>query len=247
MKKNTGVYLLLQDIVTNGITEKYYQWASRVTFNKHKNDPTWFGGFCQVIWSFGNSQKDYLYAKDLEPYKYLLHRIIVYGDREVLKKFERLLDVEINIPKEVWGLSFNSKRLQIMRLIKTSVKSSNPKSIERSINLERLNQLQNLVQLNQLQDKLVLSNLSYDEVTIDTPKDSSIVYLDPPYRGVKKYAETIDIGELDKYISRSEYKVYLSEYESPFAEVMEMEHRSTLSATNNKNKTVEKLYTNKKD
>ncbi len=60
---NTGVVELLKDIRVNGITDKYYKWVDRGTFQKHKGDNNWFGGFLKTCWSFGNNQRDYLFGK----------------------------------------------------------------------------------------------------------------------------------------------------------------------------------------
>jgi hypothetical protein len=48
------------------------------------------------------------------------------------------------------------------------------------------------------------------------------------------------------WASEIDYPVYISEYNAPFAEVEAFTHRSSLSATNNKKKTVEKIFWNGK-
>ena len=43
-----------------------------------------------------------------------------------------------------------------------------------------------------------------------------------------------------------EHPVYVSEYDTPLTEVMAFKHRSSLSATNNKKQTIEKIFWNGK-
>lgn len=85
-------------------------------------------------------------------------------------------------------------------------------------------------------------NLPYDKVKIDTPVNETIIYLDPPYKDTKKYAMDVDHSKLKDYIDASKYKVYISGYESHLPHVLELDHVSTLSATNNAKRTVEKLF-----
>ena len=39
---NTGVVELLRKIRDDGITDEFYQWIDRDTFEKHKDDDDWF-------------------------------------------------------------------------------------------------------------------------------------------------------------------------------------------------------------
>lgn len=66
---NTGVCELLKKIRDDGVTEEFYQFIDRETFNKHKDDNDWFGGFIKTCWSFGNNQTAYLYGKTVEEIK----------------------------------------------------------------------------------------------------------------------------------------------------------------------------------
>jgi len=231
---NTGVVNLLKDIRDNGITEKYYQWIDRETFHKHKNDSDWFGGLCKVIWSFGNNQKSYLFSKENEINKKLLHNVIVNECIKSLDEFNKKFNIDLVInfsPLE----GINDRRLKFMQQVK---------AFRGRVDLEQLERLQQLEQLQQLQ-QLHITNLSYEQVSIDTPINESVIYLDPPYKSTAKYAHVLCHDELNKYIKNSPYKIYMSGYESDFQCVMEMNHRSTFSQIAN-NKVVEKLFTNTK-
>jgi len=68
-----------------------------------------------------------------------------------------------------------------------------------------------------------------------------------PYMGSKrKLAKQIvdkilEYNPEDNWIRNNPFQIFLSEYDAPFKVILEMPHRSSLSATHNK-KTVEKLY-----
>ena len=183
-----------------------------------------------------------------------MHQLIVFKDADALKQLNDELKIYLKVDESVLKLSLNERRLTIMRTLKQLVGRTDLQNVERVVNLQQITLLQHLTQLKQLQNvervvnlfsKLELSNLSYDEIEVKMPKDETIIYLDPPYRNTKRYKELIDFDKLDKWIASNPYKVYLSEYEAPFEVVMEMNHRSSLSATNNSKKTVEKLFVNR--
>lgn len=63
------------------------RWISREEFFRLKDsDP-----YVNLCWSFGNNGRDYLYARDIEPYKRAAHYVIMLNDwqpmRELLPAF----------------------------------------------------------------------------------------------------------------------------------------------------------------
>ncbi len=240
---NTGVVELLRDVVENGVTDKYYQWVDRETFMAHKNNNDWFGGLCKVVWSFGNDQKSYIFSKDIEDDKKLLHNVVVNECRNSLKEFNLKFGTEIRMTD---GQSLfedetmTQRRLRIMRIIK---KGGERFDLERLQQLQQLQQLENMQRLQQLENmqRLTITNLSYRDVGINTPPEETIVYLDPPYTDTKEYALKIDHDELYAYIENLGYTVYLSSYVSHLPCVLELEHTSSLSASG-ANQVIEKLY-----
>jgi len=230
---NTGVVALLQKIQKDGITDEFYQWVDRETFIKHKNGIDWFGGLCKVVWSFGNNQKDYLFGKEVEEIKKILHEVVVFENQESLDEINKRLKMNLKMNVGLFKEDMHQRRLRMQREI---IKEKDSREGE-------LQQLQRLQQLQQLQ-RLEISNKSYELVEVNTPVDETIIYLDPPYDKTAKYQSVICHNELMEYIKNSPYKIYMSSYESELPCVLELKHRSSLSATANI-ETVEKLFCNR--
>jgi len=217
---NRGVCELLKKIQKDGVAEEFYDWVDRETFNKHKNDNTWFGGLVKTCWSFGNNQADYMFSKEIEEIKKAAHEYLLKN-------------------------GYNKTAESRLTLIKQFINDSNIKDgvvLEQLQRLQRLEQLQQLLQLEQL-ERLEIQNKSYNEVTINTPINETIIYCDPPYQNTAKYQHDIDHAKFYNWVKNSKYKIYISSYEAPFAEVESFVHRSSLSANAN-NEVIEKLYCN---
>lgn len=220
---NTGVCELLRKIQKEGVTDEFYQWIDRETFNANKDKDDWFGGLCKIVWSFGNnSQKGYLFGKEIEGIKREAHEYLMANG------YDKTVATRVNLVKK-----FKQDKNIIGRF-----------ELEQLENLERLQQLENLERLHQLEnlERLEISNLSYEQVKITTPIHETVIYLDPPYKGTEKYQHDISHDDLLAWIKSSPYKIYLSSYEfDGLFECLSMKHRSTLSATAN-NKVEEKLF-----
>lgn len=210
---NSGISNLMQYIKDGG--ELPNKWITREEFNKHKDGDDWYSGFIKCVWSFGNSQKAYLFGKEIEEYKRLGHLISVNHDEEARIELSKKLGVEIPQCKD---------RHEFRQFICNELKS-------------RKGELQQLEQL----ERLEISNKSYNEVEI---KDG-IIYCDPPYKGTASYQKTIDYAEFYKWCLENKNPVFISEYNMPdgFIEVAQFEHNTSLSQKKN-TKTIEKLYWN---
>ena len=230
---NTGITELLKDIQQNGITEKYYQWIDRQTFNENKDKDDWFGGFCKCLWSFGNSQKAYLFGKEIEPIKKVATELIVNKD---INKIEELYTlIGLRIPEDVLNLeTIQERRLFVSNFIKKNKAISATTPLQYVENISRVQQLERLEQLE-------IQNKSYSDVTMETPIEETIIYLDPPYLNTAKYAEDVNQQELSEYIKKSPYKIYLSSYDCGLKVVEEFKHNSSLANGKN-NQVIEKLF-----
>ena len=239
---NEAVVNLLIKIKTDGVTSEFYEWTDRETFNKYKDGNCWKSGLIKTCWSFGNNQNSYLFGANIEKYKMLLHKIIVNKCNSSRLEFEKLTGLFIDdyyLSKD----DIQDRRIEVMKIIKSSLGRNDLEQLER---LRRLQQLQRIEKLKQLQD-LQLSNLSYENVKIETPINETIIYCDPPYKGTGKYQKDIDHDKFLEWVKNSPYKIYVSSYEFDLPCVFELSHRSSLSATNNSKKVVEKLFCNQEE
>jgi site-specific DNA-adenine methylase len=222
---NTGVCNLLRKIQSDGVTDEFFNWISRDEFQENKGNDDWRGGLIKCLWSFGNNQKDYLFSKDIEELKRIAYYYLFANG------YDRMAESRIRLLKQ-----FKREQCIIDRFDLQSLER-----LQRLQSLERLQRLQSLERL----ERLEITNLSYEIVTITTPIESTIIYLDPPYFNTSKYAEGhgLNYEELYQWIRGNPYKVYMSEYNAPFECVKEFIHRCTLSATAN-NKKTERLFCN---
>lgn len=260
---NTGVVELLKKIQKYDITNDFYEWISREDFNKYKEGDDWKAGLIKTCWSFGNNQKDYIYGKDIEQYKYWFHQVVVsnidytkemmdFCEKYVLNKYNITTKCNLVMPVK---RDFQERRLEIrnqLRIFEKTCKTQRLEQLPQLEHLQRLKQLQHLAQLEQLErlqqpilNNLIIYNSSYEEVLIDSPMEETIIYLDPPYENTGKYQKDINHLELYNWIKNSNYKIYLSSYSAPFEEVLAINHRSTFSASVNNKSTDEKLFCNK--
>lgn len=145
------------------------RWISKEDFNREKDQ----SAYIRCVWSFGNKGTNYLYGKEIEPYKKAYWYAVMYDD------FSLLWALGINIPK-IKAKTYKEKRLAIARELKKLKKNSRDQALER---LERLQSLQSLEALERLQS-LQMFTKSYDEVPI---KENSILYCDIPYENTAEY------------------------------------------------------------
>ena len=219
--------------------EEFYKFIDREEFLRVKNEDSIYAQFARICYSFGNSQKSYLFG-EIESLKKLGHNIIIYQCKDSLKKFNQLTNSNFILStKKTW----NERRLDFMRQFSRERRDKKEEQLQQ---LERLQQLEQLQQLQQV-DNIQLFNLDYKDVIINTPPEETIVYLDPPYRGTGKYLEKgICYDELDNYFRSSPYTCFMSEYNAPFDSVMEIEKRSLMvNSENSKKYALEQLYINK--
>ena len=234
---NTGVVELLKKIKNDGIDKDFYTWIDRETFHKYKTKECWKGGLIKVCWSFGNDQTSYLFSEQNELLKKPLHNIVV--NDKGYKKFKKITGLKI--PKSLFdpNKTINQRRLEIMKFVKAERGRTDLQQLER---LQQLEQLQQLERLQQLE----LSNESFENVLIVTKKKKTIIYLDPPYKGTRKYEKDINHDKLKEFIHKSKYKIYVSGYNNDYdlKEIASFDHRSLMSAQKSPKAVVERLFTN---
>ena len=228
---NSHIYSLVEYLKTHRELEpKFYEWVTREEFFKQCNrqDADWYSGFVMTCWSFGNnSEKGYLYGEDIQEMKRLAHQFVVYGCLDSMKS------LNINIPELCNIKDVQQRRSYFCDYIKKQ-------TMER-FDIQNLQRMQNLQNLQNLQ----ITNFSYENVIIKG--NNPVIYCDIPYKGTGEYKESgFDYEKFYKWVNECQYPVYISEYNAPFKMVYAFTHRSSLSATNNKKKTIEKIFWNGK-
>ncbi len=251
---NTGVVELLKYIQAGGkLPDK---WVTRDEFMQFKNGDDWYSGFIKCCWSFGNNQSSYLFGKNIEEQKMLLHNVVIYKCEKSLNEINKML--KINIPKKIFEIENKTQRRLFLRnyIIKINKNYCGEKQLQQLKHLEqlqRLQQLQQLQQLEQLQrlerleqlERLEISNKFYDEILI---KNNSVIYCDIPYKNTTNYQKNnFNYEKFYSWALKNKNAVFISEYSMPpeFLEIASFKHRSTLSATAN-NEVIEKVFWNKK-
>jgi len=236
---NSHIYHLVKYLTENRTLEpKFYEWVTRETFFEQlaRSDSDWYSGFVMSCWSFGNKQASYIYGSDREESKRLAHEFIVNNDLDAMNK------LGIDIPELINIKDIQKRRNVFCDYIKKL--SGDRVDIQHLENLARFQQLERIQNLQNLQN-LQITNNSYENVTIKG--NNSVLYCDIPYRGTGEYKEGgFDHDKFYDWASNINIPVYISEYEAPFEEVEAFKHRSSLSATNNKKVTIEKLFWNGK-
>lgn len=231
------------------------KWISREEFQRLKDsDP-----YVRIIWSFGNNQRDYLYSKEIEPYKKCLHEMI-YGatPNERRLKFRELCKLmpipppaEPSVNRSCKPSQFNHHPEWTYRL-----ESSERQLLQRERERERVFRLQSTERHNQCCECAAESPFCGGEYEMKIADyrnidilPFSVVYADPPYKNTKGYGEDqkFDHEAFYEWVRSQECLVFVSEYEMPddFVSIMSTERVSTFSATNNKLRKIEQVFIHK--
>ena len=232
----------------NGQYKGESRWISREDFFRLKeSDP-----YVRYCWSFGNNGRDYIYSEAVEPYKRALHYAVVFGDFAVLRRLCPL--VSDAAEKALAGLaSRKARRIEVGRAIVRRLKQvGKPEDLKnnplfgqirlRDGGVVRKESLESLESLERLQS---LESLEMDYRDVQLP-DGCVVYCDPPYAGTNGYGlhkSAFDQEAFWNWARKCERLLFISEYSAPvdFVPIVELPHRSRLSATTN-NSVTERLF-----
>lgn len=233
---NKSIYSLVKYLKENKTLEpKFYEWVTREKFFEqiNKADSDWYSGFVMSCWSFGNKQSSYLYGTDIEEQKRLAHEFIVNDDLIAMKT------LGLDMPELLNIKGVHKRRIVFCDYIK--------KIHDRRFDMQNIERVQNLELIEHLSrlQNLQINNLSYEMVQIKG--NVPVIYCDIPYKGTGEYKEGgFNHDVFYQWANDINHPVYISEYSAPFTEVDAFSHRSSLSATNNKKKTIERLFWNGK-
>ena len=210
----TDSAIFFYDALNGKYNDRVNEWVSRADFERLKSvDPC-----IRICWSFGNDQKSYLFAKEKEPYM-----------------------------KALWDMAHATSPTQILSLYMKVLKEKAKVNSCRLECLERLRALSNLQDIpnknNGSSTRIYALCGDYKDVEI---LPDSIIYCDIPYKGKKKYdRKNFDYEEFYDWCERQTELVIISEYEMPtdrFVCISSKETLTTMCATNNSKKAVEKLF-----
>lgn len=226
---------LIVQYVKDAITGKYSpltfvpEFITRQLFYELKDKD----GYVKYCWSFGNNGKDYLYSKEKEQLKHILHDFIVFG------KWNDCL------PKELLELvtakDIKERRKQTKRFMKQNGKRLDIEHLERLQHLEHLERLQHLQHFEYLE----ITCADYKDYQY---KDGDVVYCDIPYYKTKQYDNFFDFNAFFNWVKTRPYQVYFSNNEKipqVFPCIWQKEIKTTLCSNNNAVKQNERLYVNK--
>lgn len=229
---DTSIVNLIEQL-KQGIPDDWYDPITRERFFEEIEKDTAFSGMVKTCWSFGNYYgKGYLWGDCAED-KLLLHELCVKNTPELIEKARKQLG--IGLPDKLKGDTIQERRLFLKKIISTRIDIQS---------LQRLQRLQGLQGLQSLQS-LQTTNKDYRNLKF---RPNSIIYCDPPYQGTADYNTRFNHNDFCDWCLRQDNPVYISEYNMPsqFIQVEKYAHRSTLSASNNRKKTIEKIYWNGK-
>lgn len=219
----------LYDEILNGgknLEEVKYDWISREQFEDVKNNsylyPDWFVGYVLNVWSFGCNQKDYLYAKDLEENKRIMHEAIVNDDLKLFPSLFPKLIIPQNI-REVDYRKHKRKRVSFMEYTRRYAEENDDLELMRLNNIEHLNQTEHLSAIKNLiphGNKIQLTAIDWKDLYDALPKEvlsNAVIYCDPPYEDTKQYqfGQSFDYKEFWDWFRNCPYPVYVSSYKAP--------------------------------
>ena len=213
-----GIKLFMQGI--KGDFNHEERWISRSDFFKLKDTEP----YIKYCWSFGNNGRDYLYSKEIEPYKKAWHFAIFENDFSYAKElnidFEPIREVQNLYDKYLFSKRIIENIVKDYNLTKgnTLVRSQQLEALNRLESLERLQSLQSLQRLQSLERLQRLESLQSDYSFISIKSDS-VIYCDIPYINTnaygKKNVNSFDYERFYNWCSLQKEFLFISEYWMP--------------------------------
>lgn len=241
-EKNPAIVALMQKLKDGVTLDELTGWVSKEEHKEKSNQETWDSALCQICWSFGSDQTGgYLYGTDIKGYKTEYHNALVDPSRGVsllCEEIKKRTGFDIRLTTKNTGL-FDMYH-ELHHQINQTTGNTSLAMLEHLGRIKRVFDYRSVA----TSSRFNISNLSYENVKIDTPIDQTVIYLDPPYRNTSGYANDIDHERLDQWVINNPYKVYVSEYEFPgLKPILSIEKRSTV--VDNSKVATEHLFCNR--
>ena len=208
------------------------RWISRDDFFALKDKEP----YIRYCWSFGNNGKDYMYSREIEPYKKAFWEFAVFKNPDPLRVYgfnvDELLDLPTSYERRIAfrqylvKLPFVDKKGSHFYYKPSELKKykgfNDNTRLERLESLESLERLQSLESLERLQslerlERVEIHQGCYKKVELPDPSEC-VIYCDPPYINTAGYIGDFNHDEFyDWCIEKAKqgYKVFISEYEMP--------------------------------
>ena len=227
---NKYVISLYEEILFNkskNIKKVWFNWVSRDTFMKVKENPEkfekWYVGYVLTIWSFGNRQATYMFGKHIEKEKEALHNALVFNNWKQLKTIDNLKDFDVT--ESIKNMDYKkqkNKRLLFMTSFKNFIKEKRTPELEQLEQLERIQQLERSERLERLErlEQLQLFSDDWYDFYKNIPDEilkNAFIYCDPPYENTGKYqvGKNFDYLKFWEWVRDCPYSVYVSSYKAP--------------------------------
>lgn len=228
---------LIVDLIRNALAGKYNYtvfkppFVTREEFYRLKDTD----GYVKYIWSFGNTGKEYMFGKDVEPLKHKAHDFVVFG-----KWNDELDKILPNVRSKVKASGVHNRRLEFCGYARRLKHRFDLQQLEQ---LERLQQIEQLTRTERLQQIEVHCGSLFDYKY----QDGDVVYIDPPYESEADYDGGFNFKQFYDWVYEQPYQIWFSGYkisDERFKMIWARELRSSYGA---KNAAVnfECLYTNK--
>lgn len=258
--------LLFRDFLEGNIPDGS-EWISREEFYRRRDSDA----YVRIVWSFANNQRNYIYSKEIEPYKKAVHEMIYAPTpNERRLKFKEVCRLMHKL-----YMSENKENTLHSTATCLQTRIEQPEILCRLQSSERVERLPHPTQLSDIQrsasvrDSLAILKscqrdnrgrevlqwrpffrVEYDVKVCDYREieilPDSIIYCDIPYKGTCGYRfDTFDHDAFYDWAERQEVPVFISEYWMPedrFKVIAQWDRVSTFSATNNGLRKTEKLF-----
>lgn len=232
-----GAIELIQDAINGKYNYVNFKppFIDRETFFKNIDSDF----YTKIIWSFGNNGMNYLYSKEIEPFKKSMHNAIVFNE------FDDLAKKTLGMDKFKEGYSIKDRRLYLGSKIEFYRINGVPEFLHEFLRSEQ--QLERLERLQQKTEKIKFYNNDYKSIEIFP---NSIIYCDPPYQGTAEYDgnKSFKHKEFLDWADSQRCPVFISEYnisDKRFKLVKKIKKRSLLSADKSVGDKWELVYCNK--
>ena len=232
------------NLFTEAINGKYRdekRWISREDFFKLKDTDA----YVAICWSFGNNLVNYLYCKEIEPYKKACYYAVVFDDFSFIKELcpqvydatKKALDGCGDIKKrqsvfksvvmkelkqlENWSVVENNLLYKSVLQMQSLERLQSLESLERLQRLQSLQSLESLERLQRLQSLESLESLerlqsfSTDYQNVKIYKDS-VIYCDIPYENTDGYTTGgFDYERFYSWCEKQTEPLFISSYRMP--------------------------------